>query len=237
MSYQLTLQSQKGTSLLKNKSNFLEIQFKAEDIEITDLNSKILVIVGYKIQVLDELLEEKELDSLRIKPFQEYMIVNLHRSEIYVTFSESIKDHSIIYNPYYYEHEDHKKIDPVKFKEKHPEFNIRENYVDTLPKWYSIKFTYENENLIFVRPRIGISIQKHKLRTEHWDILMGNPIIISGNIVHYNVEKGQKFDHPVQSLHSIINPTDDWVAIKEKYDGKFKEKDIVRVFNPNNYHD
>jgi hypothetical protein len=39
--------------------------------------------------------------------------------------------------------------------------------------------------------------------------------------------------------HSIINPNEDpkqLVIVEERWSGEFDEKDIIRAFNPNNYH-
>ena len=40
---------------------------------------------------------------------------------------------------------------------------------------------------------------------------------------------------PLGAMHTVINPTDDWILIKEHCEGTFDEEDIVRVFNPNHY--
>jgi len=113
-----------------------------------------------------------------------------------------------------------------------------EGYIDTLPKWYSFKFTYPNYNLIFIRPEFGLSIQVHKYRDEQWEILKGKPIVISKDKVYYYVEKGAKFQNKNNTYHSIINPNKEkykFVLIKENWSGNFDEKDIERVFNPNHY--
>ena len=39
--------------------------------------------------------------------------------------------------------------------------------------------------------------------------------------------------------HSIVNPNEDpkqFVIVEERWSGEFDEEDIVRAFNPNNYH-
>ncbi|MFX0136982.1 MAG: hypothetical protein ACFFDN_25310, partial [Candidatus Hodarchaeota archaeon] len=117
-------------------------------------------------------------------------------------------------------------------------YNVPKGYIDTLPKWYSFKFIYPDYNLIFIRPEFGLSIQIHKYRNEYWEILDGKPIIINGNTVHYFVESGKKFQNLINTYHSIINPNkkeNKFVVIKEKWNGIFDEKDIERVFNPNQY--
>ena len=85
---------------------------------------------------------------------------------------------------------------------------------------------------------MGLSIQTHHLRNESWEILEGTPIIINSNKVHYYVKKGQKFEIPINTYHSVINPNKDqekFVVIKEFWNGNFDEEDIKRVFNPNEY--
>lgn len=89
-----------------------------------------------------------------------------------------------------------------------------------------------------MRPGFGLSIQKHEYRSEFWEIIEGRPIIINGNKVHYFVENGTKFENPNNTYHSVINPNafvKEFVILKEKWSGKFDEKDIERVFNPNHY--
>ena len=60
-------------------------------------------------------------------------------------------------------------------REEHP---IPDGYIDTLPKWYSIKYTYPDFNYIFVCPGLGISIQVDSMREEYWEVLEGHPIIL-----------------------------------------------------------
>ena len=148
----------------------------------------------------------------------------------------NVLNHQIIYNPYAYENSEKINFKPEQFIEK---YNIPEDYIDTLPKWYSFKFTYPEYNLIFVRPEFGLSIQIHKDRNEFWEILDGKPIIINGNKVHYYVENGTKFQNQINTYHSVINPNKEvnkFVMIKERWSGKFDENDIKRIFNPNKYY-
>jgi mannose-6-phosphate isomerase-like protein (cupin superfamily) len=171
--------------------------------------------------------------DLVVKPNNYYMIVNKGSTGIEITYSEDVSNHEIVYDPYKYENS--KKVN-YKPEEMIKIFDVPEGYVETLPKWYSFKFTYPTYNIIFVRPELGISIQIHDLRNEYWEILEGEPIIINGNDVHYFVKSGSKFEIPINTLHSVINPNQDkFVILKERWDGKFDEEDITREFNPNNY--
>ncbi|MFX1570364.1 MAG: hypothetical protein ACFFCV_18540 [Promethearchaeota archaeon] len=164
-----------------------------------------------------------------------YMVINVGKKPIEIHYSEDISNHKIIYDPYKYESSQKINLTPELFQKR---YNLPEGYIDTLPKWYSFKFTYPNYNLIFVRPEFGLSIQKHKYRNEIWEVLEGKPIIISGNKVHYFVEKGMRFHNPINSYHTVINPNKEintFVLLKESWNGNFDEYDITRDFNPNHY--
>jgi mannose-6-phosphate isomerase-like protein (cupin superfamily) len=150
-----------------------------------------------------------------------------------ITYNRDISNHQIIYDPYKYE--DSEKL---HFKAEFfiRNYRIPKGYINTLPKWYSFKFTYPDHNLIFIRPEYGLSIQIHKYRNELWEILDGNPIILNGNTVYYNVKSGTKFKIPTNTFHTVINPNKKkFVILKEQWSGTFNEEDISRVFNPNNY--
>lgn len=174
--------------------------------------------------------------NLKIKSKDYYMIVNKWDKNVIVKYNTNIAHHEIIYEPYKFELSKKKKINSENFSKIN---NVPSGYIDVLNKWYSIKFTYPDYNLIFVKPEIGISIQIHQYRSEHWKILKGNPIIISANKVYYFVEKGTEFLNPKMTYHSVINPNKnlkEFVIIEERWSGKFDEDDITRIFNPNNYH-
>ncbi|NVM35140.1 MAG: hypothetical protein HWN81_06060 [Candidatus Lokiarchaeota archaeon] len=173
--------------------------------------------------------------DLLIKPYSYYMVINKGNNLLNIQYNQDISNHEVIYDPYKYETSQRKLFEPDWFKER---YSIPVGYIDTLPKWYSFKFTYPDFNLIFIRPEFGLSIQTHKYRDESWEILKGNPIIISGNKVHYFVEADSIFQNPINTYHSIINPNKEktqFVLIKERWKGDFDEYDIDRVFNPNYY--
>ena len=174
--------------------------------------------------------------NLVVKPNDCYMLVNKSDEEIEVSYSNDFSNHITIYNPYKFELSEKAKIDPIRFIKK---YNIPNGFLGVLHKWYSIKFTYSDYNLIYVKPGIGISIQTHRFRSEEWRILKGKPIIINANSVYYFVDSGTKFVNAKMMYHSILNPNNDpeqFVIVEERWSGKFKEEDIVRVFNPNNYY-
>jgi mannose-6-phosphate isomerase-like protein (cupin superfamily) len=172
---------------------------------------------------------------LIIKPNSRFMIINNSNEEINVKYSMDISHLEIIYDPYKFENIINTPIDPDKFIKIH---SVPGGFSEILPKWYSIKFTYPNHNLIYIKPEMGISIQLHQERSEKWEILKGHPIIINGNKVYYHVKNGSCFSNPKNFYHSVINPNkklNDFVVIKEKWAGNFDENDIIRVFNPNHY--
>jgi mannose-6-phosphate isomerase-like protein (cupin superfamily) len=217
--------SERSSLLRKNDSEELLISIDFKRFQ------KIFILNG------DTFVTEEISDQhLTVKPGNYYMVINNGDSSIEVQYNKDISRHKIIYNPYKYENSKKIALTPELFVER---FSIPKNYIDTLPKWYSFKFTYPDYNLIYIRPEFGISIQIHRYRDEFWEILEGNPIIINGNKVNYFVKNGSKFTNQTNTYHSAINPNkevDKFVVIKERWEGKFDENDIKRIFNPNQYH-
>jgi len=214
-----------STLLRKNDSEELSISMNCNKIQ------DIYIINGDSF-----IAKEISNQDLTIKPRNYYMIINNGENSIEIQYNKDISKHRIIYEPYKYQNFKKINLKSELFIER---YNIPKNYIDTLPKWYSFKFTYPDYNLIFIRPEFGISIQIHKYRNEFWEILEGNPIIINGNKVHYLVENRSKFTHKINTFHTAINPNKDvdkFVVIKERWEGKFDENDIKRIFNPNQYH-
>jgi len=231
----ITLQPGRGTKLYKNNDQILNVEFISKDGKnIGKQIQNSLMIIGNLLGKIGHLgIASQNGYKVKIKPDDQYMIINNSPKELNFKFDNDISDHEVIYDPYLYEDEDHSTVDPEVFKKDHP---VPDGYIDILPKWYSIKFTYPDENYIFIRPGLGISLQTHKQREEHWEVVRGNPIIISGSQIFYNTQSGDKFDIPLGDLHTVINDSkDEWILIKEKYSGHFDEEDIERVFNPNHY--
>jgi len=173
--------------------------------------------------------------NAEIKPYTYYMIFNRSDEDLVISYSHDPSEDDLIYDPYKFENSEKNSITPDDIKEF---YKVPDGYIDTLPKWYSFKFTYKKYNLIFIKPEMGISWQEHEKRNEFWEILGGNPIIINNDKVHYFVKDHEKFEIPMGTLHSVINPNkeiDGWIIIKESWKGFFDEKDIERIFNPNQY--
>jgi mannose-6-phosphate isomerase-like protein (cupin superfamily) len=218
------LTSKQGTKLRKNGSEVLKITIDQNEI------MNIFLINGNRFKT-----ENLSQSDLTIKPNSFYMIINNGKNTIELSYNENISSHEIIYDPYKYTTTEKITFKPDDFKQI---YSVPEGYIDTLPKWYSFKFTYDGFSLIFVKPEMGLSFQIHKKRSESWEILKGKPIIVSGNQVHYYVGSGGMFENSVNSYHTVINPNRDkykFVLIKEKWSGSFDEDDIIRVFNPNKY--
>jgi mannose-6-phosphate isomerase-like protein (cupin superfamily) len=216
--------SSRSTLLRKNNSKELKIEISPEEY------NDIFLING--VSFLTEDLTESDFI---IKPNSCYMLINFKKNILNIHYTKNIANHEVIYNPYLFENSVKILLKERYFKKR---FKIPDRYISTLPKWYSFKFSYPDYNLIFIRPKCGLSIQYHKDREEFWEVLEGNPIIINGNKVNYYVEKGTKFQNKFNTFHSIINPNkeeDEFVLIKERWGGKFNEYDIERVFNPNHY--
>lgn len=222
--YRETILPERSNSLRKNNSKELILSISSDGLQ------NIFLINGNSFKT-----EEIKDPDLIIKPYDFYMIINNGKEPIDIQYNNNNSNHQIIYDPYVHENSEKPYFSADQFIER---YDIPKGYIDTLPKWYSFKFTYPNYNLIFVKPEFGLSIQTHRNRNEFWEILDGKPIIINGNKIYYYVEKGSKFQNKINSFHSVINPNkeaDQFILIKERWDGIFDENDIHRIFNPNQY--
>lgn len=219
------LDAKRGTFLRKNGKDNLVISIEKA------LLDRIFLINGSSFIVND-----LSITDLNIAPYNYYMLINNSKERIKFGVNLDISKHEIIYDPYKYEHIKKVKIDPNSFIDK---FNVPKGFVDILSKWYSIKFTYGDYNLIYIKPEMGISIQIHKYRNEFWKVLTGKPIIINGNKLYYFIKDGSYFVNLKNMFHSVINPNKDpdaFVIIEERWSGEFNEADITRVYNPNKYY-
>jgi mannose-6-phosphate isomerase-like protein (cupin superfamily) len=235
MPYEIQLKQGRGTPLWRNGDKDQRLYIQApKNVPNMDLSQLMMIIDGTLAPAHHLGMMTAKGFSIFIQPNVPYQVMNTTLLDIGVLFDEDPRNHEVIYDPYKYEFEDHSDYDPDEFKKANP---VPDGYVDTLPKWYSVKYTYPTFNYIFVRPGVGISLQTHRMREEHWEILRGKPMIINDAKVHYDVEPGTKFLLPLGSMHAVINPSNtEWVLLKEEYAGEFDEKDIIRIFNPNNYH-
>jgi len=214
----------RGTILRKNDQKELKIILDSNHLD------NIFLINGINFYS-----QNLTIVNLIVKPNECYMLINKCDEEIEVNYNNDVSNHRTIYDPYKFELSEKAKIDPILFKKK---YNVPNGFLDVLNKWYSIKFTYSDYSLIYIKPGIGISIQTHKFRSEIWRILKGKPIIINANKVYYFVKAETKFINDNLMYHSILNPNNDpeqYVIVEERWSGNFNEEDIVRVYNPNNY--
>jgi hypothetical protein len=218
------ISAKRGTQLRKNTSYELKLSINQKIL------SNIFIINGPNF-----IIEPIKQSDLIVKPYDHYMIINNNEQAIKIAYNLDISNHEIVYDPYKYEHSQKVKLKAEQFLDK---YNVPPRYIDTLPKWYSFKFTYPDFNLIFIKPEMGLSIQIHAYRSENWEILGGNPIILSSNKVYYNVKDRSTFNNQKNTYHSVINPNknkEKFVVVKEYWKGFFDEEDIIRAFNPNNY--
>jgi mannose-6-phosphate isomerase-like protein (cupin superfamily) len=227
MGNKIVLNPSRGTKLYRNQENPLHILVSTKNYVKPCLS---LLIDGNFIGFL-------KLDSqnfpITISPRNEFLLVNLSDVPFSLELDHNPKELECLFDPYLYEKKPFEIINPADFISTH---SVSRGYIDVLAKWYSIKFTYPDKNLIHIRPHMGISIQSHTKRNEDWEIIKGHPIIIANSEMHYSVKPNDHFHVNKGELHGIFNPTDEWVVIKEKYSGEFEEDDIIRVFNPNHYY-
>jgi mannose-6-phosphate isomerase len=82
---------------------------------------------------------------------------------------------------------------------------------------------------ITVEPGKRLSLQRHKLRREHWFVVHGESIV-TVNDNEIKVAGGQAIDIPQGSLHRIANTgTERLVYIEVQLGSYFGEDDIERV--------
>lgn len=224
----------RGTNLWQNGDNNTKLYIHLGDSSAWDELGSVLAIVDDVIAPVNHMgLRASDGYMLLIPPNAAFMVMNLTNDVIEVETKGEESDFKLLYDPYLLEGKPHDKIDPEQIV---AQFSVPSGYHDILAKWYSVKFSYPTYNLIFLRPGLGISLQTHQLREEHWKIRGGRPIIIAGPKVYVDVAPGQEFKIPIGSKHTIINPSlEGWVILEETYKGTFDEEDITRLFNPNNY--
>ena len=173
-----TLKSGRGTKLYQNNNVPLTIDISTTNPTKSPRWDGIMMILGTLLVPINHLggISPRGLQII-IPPFSQYMVINSGKIDLVLSFSldpenpenpEYHKNQKILYDPYLYEHEDHKNYDPEEIKFHH---TVPDGYIDILAKWYSIKFTYPDFNYIFIRPGLGISLQMHAMREEHWEIL------------------------------------------------------------------
>ncbi len=222
----LVLHPSRGTKLYRIAETPLQIEIGAKEHV---LKIEILLIQGEDVSI-----QKLDIHSniIQLLPKQEFLCVNLSNVPITLKFNQNTSILEVLFDPYEFENSPFDEVNPEEFKQTH---SVPDGYMDILSKWYSIKFTYPTKNLIFIRPHLGVSIQSHLKRSEDWTIVQGTPIIIANSQIFYSVHPGDTFHTDKGKLHSIFNPTNEWVVLEEHYDGQFEEEDIIRVFNPNHY--
>lgn len=88
------------------------------------------------------------------------------------------------------------------------------------------------EKTIHIRPRSALSLQKHSLRKEHWEVVEGALTIIIGDEV-LNICAGDWVEVPQAAPHSIINLSCRPAIVNEHQSGICLEGDNDRLFDYN----
>ena len=83
--------------------------------------------------------------------------------------------------------------------------------------------------IITVKPYASLSLQLHKMRSDHWVVVSGAPRITVGDSVS-DFHCGESVDIPVDTRHRLENLTDAPVVVLEVQMGDvLDETDIVRL--------
>ena len=81
---------------------------------------------------------------------------------------------------------------------------------------------------ITVNPGAKLSLQKHHHRSEHWVVVSGVAKVTNGDET-FLLKKNESTYIPVGSIHSLENPTEDYLELIEVQSGSYLgEDDIVR---------
>lgn len=82
---------------------------------------------------------------------------------------------------------------------------------------------------IVIYPGKRLSLQRHRLRAEHWFILSGEALVTRGSD-EIPLVAGESIDIPRGALHRVLNPGKEETVIIEVQTGDyFGEDDIERV--------
>jgi len=82
---------------------------------------------------------------------------------------------------------------------------------------------------IVVRPHMRLSLQVHRLRSEHWFVVRGRGVVTLGGTAS-SVGAGDSVDIGVGVAHRVENTGDaDLVFVEVQHGESFGEDDIVRL--------
>ena len=84
------------------------------------------------------------------------------------------------------------------------------------------------EKKIIVKPRQALSLQRHKFRHEIWRVKQGTLTAVLDGKMH-TIQSGDTIMIPLQSVHCMINLTDEDVIISERQMGICREEDNERL--------
>jgi len=81
---------------------------------------------------------------------------------------------------------------------------------------------------IVVYPGRRLSLQRHRLRSEHWYVVQGEAMV-TRNEEDIRLEKGQAVDIPQGAWHRIMNPGNENMVFIEVQTGDYLEDDYGRA--------
>lgn len=83
------------------------------------------------------------------------------------------------------------------------------------------------EKILNINPRRALSLQRHKFRSEHWEVLSGTIVVILDGIIR-QLTHGDTLFIPMGAVHCIINLSVYNAVLKEKQFGTCREEDNIR---------
>ncbi len=88
------------------------------------------------------------------------------------------------------------------------------------------------EKRIEVLPRKALSLQRHQLRREVWNVECGELTVILNGEIH-KLCAGESIYIPLRAVHCMINLTDEKVIVHERQTGVCREEDNDRLSDIN----
>ena len=105
-------------------------------------------------------------------------------------------------------------------------------FLKTIRPWGYYECIAKGENYlvkrITVKPKESLSVQSHKHRSEIWTVVKGIATVLKDD-KYYTLKIGETVGIPVESVHSLINSTNEEILIVEVQFGEIlSEEDITR---------
>lgn len=83
--------------------------------------------------------------------------------------------------------------------------------------------------LVQVMPRMRLSLQSHKQRSEHWVVVEGTAKVTNGKAT-YHLEPNQSIYIPKEGIHRIENASEKVLKIVEVQCGNYLEEDDIQRY-------